>query len=547
MSRSATDMLGTPREYFHWIPGEVVIVVQLPQRVANGDLDILVEQVRSRLNAVLTRYRLRLEPYGTAGRWRDLPTMPPVRRRAFLFGQRRRFPFAAMFFHVHSTDQPALDYAPSAISYLQEHLDELAQEGLQLASAMPNWLVEVAPSLYAVGGPALPPMPPPPIELAGEHAGVAPGWHLSFIQPAIPPDMRNAQDVVIAVIDTAHHPDRVRSAAMRPELRHNRLLQRMAASLRNNDGLFEIDYDRRYYVTDEAATGRDAADKPRYYLMPDHGLFVAGIARDLAPAARIRLIRVLNDYGGGDLYNLYGALTDLETELVSGTIRNLVINLSLTIMPPLMRLPYVWFNEYSWPSNELPEAIRSLNHIETGLRLLCESLSEAGALIVAAAGNDSLAFRLRGEPPQPPRSPARYESVLSATSVNSQFAPSLFANAANIPPARTGVAAFGGDHAGMTDENGFPDAVRGLYIALTFPNGEQNTSGWADWCGTSFAAPMISALGAHLLAQGHTAADIMHTIAAGQRPASYLFGGTLDAPALLANVVRVRQGFASSG
>ena len=46
--------------------------------------------------------------------------------------------------------------------------------------------------------------------------------------------------------------------------------------------------------------------------MPDHGLFIAGLIRDIAPKASIRLIRILNDLGGGDLYNLFAALTDLE-------------------------------------------------------------------------------------------------------------------------------------------------------------------------------------------------------------------------------------------
>src|SRR5437660_9201765 len=44
-----------------------------------------------------------------------------------------------------------------------------------------------------------------------------------------------------------------------------------------------------------------------------------------------------------------------------------------------------------------------------------------------------------------------------------------------------GVATFGGDSDGMLDANGLPEAVRGVYIAPTFPGGEQNVSGWADF------------------------------------------------------------------
>ncbi|MGB8348124.1 MAG: hypothetical protein WCD86_24800, partial [Ktedonobacteraceae bacterium] len=141
----------------------------------------------------------------------------------------------------------------------------------------------------------------------------------------------------------------------------------------------------------------------------------------------------------------------------------------------------------------------------------------------------------------------RYASVLGVTSVNSRFAPSLFANAANMPPFQTGIAAFGGDHAGTLDESGLPDAVRGLYISPTFPEGEQNASGWADWCGSSFSTAMISALGAHLMAHGRTAADALLDIAAGQQRRERIFGGAPDAPSLLANVVQVRQKFGTSG
>jgi hypothetical protein len=520
----------------------MVAVVQLPRLPANGELDVLVEQVRAQLNAALAPYQLHLEPYGMSGRWRD-STLPPVRRRAFLFGLRRRNPFAALFFHVRHADPAIQDPASAALYYLRERLDELAQGGLHLVSAMPNWLLIAAPSLYNPGGPALPPRAAPSIELAGVANTLPLGWHLSFVDPAIPSVPQNAAPVTVAILDTAQHPDRVRTAALRPELRRNWLLQSLAASLRDNDGSFEIDYSRRYYLTDDVATGRDSSNNARYFLMPDHGLFVAGIVRDLAPHATIRLMRVLNDYGGGDLYNLFAALTDLEAELVAGSITRLVINLSATIMPPPRRLPYLWFDDYTWPSRQLAEPIRALQHIEEGLRLLFECLYEEGALVVAAAGNDSLYASQKGEPPAPPRAPARYDSVLSVTSVNSRHAPSLFANAANVAPYQTGIAAFGGDHAGAQDEGGLPDAVRGLYITTTFPEGEQNTSGWADWCGTSFSTAMISALSARLMAQGRAASDALLDIAAGPVRRERIFGSKPDALSLLANIVQVQQKF----
>jgi subtilisin family serine protease len=96
------------------------------------------------------------------------------------------------------------------------------------------------------------------------------------------------------------------------------------------------------------------------------------------------------------------------------------------------------------------------------------------------------------------------------------------------------------------DVNNMPDAVRGLYISPTFPLGEQNTTGWADWSGTSFAAPIISALGAHYLAQGLSSPDAMARIVMGQeQQGQHLYGKSPAVPDLLANIVRVQQRFGS--
>src|SRR5579885_527423 len=482
MSRnSIEELMGTPDELFNWVTGEMVVVVRLHRRPADEVIDILIEQVRNQLNALLSPYEIFLEPYGTQAGW-----------------------------HV--------------------------------VSAMPNWLVTAAPLYYSDGGPAAPPRPAPRVDIPTS-GGVPLGWHTSFVDQGLLLDPNGAEDVMVAVLDTAYPPDRILNAAVRPEFRRNALLQRIAADLRSENGSFEIEYDR-YPVTNEVRTGRTNNGESRYYFMPDHGIFVAGLIRDIAPGARIRLIRILNDFGGCDLYNLFAALTDLELDMVSGAIHRLVINLSLTVMPDIRRLPYVWFDHRQWPTTQLAGAFRVLTHIEDGLRLLFESLYAHGALVVAAAGNDSTSFLRQGQKPRPPRTPARFDTVLSVTSVNSRFLPSQFANLACLPPVNAGVATFGGDSSGITDMNGLPDAVRGIYIAPTFPQGEQNISGWADWSGTSFATPIISGLGAHLLAQGWSASNAITRIAAGkERRTEKLFGSGPDVPDLLANVIRVQQRF----
>ncbi|MBV9689105.1 MAG: hypothetical protein JO202_05270 [Ktedonobacteraceae bacterium] len=541
MSHTTTEFMGTPDELFHWIPGEMVVVVRLAQAPKDDSLDVLVEQIRGQLNAFLARYNLAVEHYGTHGRWSDSPMMPPIGRRAFVFGLHRKQPLIAVFFHTRRTDSTTRDPVPSALSYVQSHLEQLSQLGLHIVSAMPNWLVTAAPVFYGDGGSALPSSPAPSLDVAtADDAQV--GWQVTLLDQSIQLDAKGAQGVLVAVLDTAHHPDRICSAATRSELRRNWLLQRLTSDLSSGDGSFVVEYDR-YPLTNDVRTGRDLYGDPRYYFMPDHGVSIAGLIRDVARQARIRLIRVLNDFGGSDLYSLFAALTDLERELASGTVRQLVINLGLTIMPDIRHLPYVWFDQRQWPNTQLAGVVHVLNHLEEGLRLLFDSLAAQGALIVAAAGNDSIGARTQGLPPRSPRAPARYDTTLSVTSVNSNFAPSKFANAANVAPFATGVATFGGDAYGATDTNALPDAVRGVYISPTFPSGEHNTSGWADLCGSSFATAIISALGAHLLAQGLSAPDAIVRLAALERRGEALFGAPVDVPDLLANVIRVQQRF----
>lgn len=542
MSRNVVESSSTPDRIFHWIPGELVVIVQLPDpSIADTQLETLAEQVRIQLNALLVPYDLMLEAYGTHGRWQEDLAMPPIRRRAFIFGLLKQQPLVAIFFHTRHRDPSVIDPTPMTLSYIQRQLERLAQVGLRILSAMPNWLVTAAPALYGSGGPAVPPRPAPSIDISGS-ANAFVGWQFSLPDHQSWLDPNGAQDVTVAVLDTAQHADLVYNAANRPELSRNWLLHNLATNLQVNNGSFEIEYNR-YPVTNDVRSGRGFRDESRYYAMPGHGLFVSGIIRDIAPRARIRLIRILNDYGGSDIYNLFAALTDLEHELMAGTTRRLVLNLSLTVMPDIRRVPFLWFYDRQWPTPQLAGALRVLAHIEEGLRLLFESLAAHGVLIVAAAGNDSFRTTRKGKQPRPPRAPARYDTTLSVTSVNSRFAPSAFANAACMPPFDAGVATFGGDAFGVVDAYGWPDAVRGVYISA-FSRNEQNTSGWADWSGTSFSTAIISALGAHLLAQEQTAQQVITRIAMGQgRQSESLFGSAPEVPGLLANIVRVQQRF----
>jgi hypothetical protein len=86
MSRNPVEWMSRPDQLYYWIPGEMVVVIRLPGQVKEEAQEELVEQVRSQLNATLAPFKLTLEAYRAYGRRQETPSMPPVRRRWFVFG-----------------------------------------------------------------------------------------------------------------------------------------------------------------------------------------------------------------------------------------------------------------------------------------------------------------------------------------------------------------------------------------------------------------------------------------------------------------------------
>src|SRR5947208_13649990 len=85
--------------------------------------------------------------------------------------------------------------------------------------------------------------------------------------------------------------------------------------------------------TNVASVGKDVYGEHYPILIPDHGLFIAGIVHDIAPDARIECVRVLNSLCVGDLEKLthalariYDGMSDKDRDLF-GT--RVVMNLSL--------------------------------------------------------------------------------------------------------------------------------------------------------------------------------------------------------------------------
>lgn len=160
-----------------------------------------------------------------------------------------------------------------------------------------------------------------------------------------------------------------------------------------------------------------------------HGTHVAGIVRQVAPGARILPLRALTAEGEGDAFAVAQAI------LYAASHGARVINLSLGTPAT---------------ASVLKDAVRRA--------------SQAGALVVAAAGNEGLESK---------QYPAAANCVIGVTSVGATGAISVFAN-------RGGWVSV---------------AAPGEAILSAFPR-----DGYASWSGTSMATPFVSGQAALLFA-----------------------------------------------
>lgn len=411
--------------------------------------------------------------------------------------------------------------------------------------AMPNWFWSCVPDVDPTHG--CPVTPPFPVENAGRNGR----WKTHIHH--LPDELHHATGagVTVFVLDAFPAPEQVANAANGAG-RQNRLLQQMAEGMSVGEPFaarppaISLDYTYEIPAPDQTAvTGKDIYGRLSGIPMPDHGVFAAGLVRDLAPEARIECIRVLNDFGVGDSKSLVKALTSIAARLLPhGDLHNtpVVINLSLVLGPPECDLTRLGLDP------------RSLRELLQDLYTPLQTLAFYGAIIVASVGNDSdprdssmnpseVRFDARypaafGNPrPDHPEFPVLPE-IIPVGAVNRRGEPAAYSNY----PGPNGIATYGGDlprpdpwlpmaneHAlAHIDPNHPIDALRGVFTSPAYPALSRNdpypplmepppatqssypqypateTSCWACWAGTSFAAPIISALAARVL-QGQSA------------------------------------------
>jgi subtilisin family serine protease len=259
--------------------------------------------------------------------------------------------------------------------------------------------------------------------------------------------------------------------------------------------------------------------------MRDHGLFVASIIHTLAPKATLHLYEVLNSYGVGSLESIFDGLSIILNDIQSSKIKlPLIINCSFMLANPPDGTDNPDFPYERW--NSLVDLIENDLHLDK-------------VIIVAAAGNDN-----KYNNPHPGRRPsARYPAAftnvvgvgalpkVSPESQNGRFKAASYSNLADEPQT-DGYMTLGG-------EAGPGNGVLGMYISDYFPKPagllwwlwsiltlgrarygqcyppkflwdfirvkyKPNTTGWAWWAGTSFAAAIFSGSLAALYDPGNT-------------------------------------------
>jgi hypothetical protein len=242
----------------------------------------------------------------------------------------------------------------------------------------------------------------------------------------------------------------------------------------------------------------------------EHGLFDAAIVHHLAGKATVHLIRVLNDYGVGDLQSLAKGLALVRQD--PATPSSVVVNMSLDLVPPLPCLADVMQHFENYESglevSKCGESVRpdsSLAPITDTLGRSIADLRSAGYVLVAAAGNDSnSASGVRYYQDLPAAycgvvavagatTPMGSNWVFSGAAVNSLDPKSNRSDGqCQSLPAVAGVAPpspVAGDAAVALGDN-----ICSLYLQ-SFPasgTSAANPIGFAQWSGTSFATAYIT-------------------------------------------------------
>jgi hypothetical protein len=428
--------------------------------------------------------------------------------------------------HGHRQD-PANSPVVKLVTLINDNPDDLRQKGIPIVAASPIWLAGGTNNGSQPYGPKPVGCPlTPPIPVAIDTAcSSSPGLY-PITLPELPPILRpmSGDGVTVFVLDTLPKPEEINRAVEAAE-KNNVLLLDVANNVKLRHNRLPDSLDVPSNV--QPATGKDVEGRLVGFRMPDHGLFVAGIVRDIAPNAHVECIRVLNDYCVGDLPTLTKALEGIHNRMLQvnpdapkpdgsyeqGDLfqKPVVVNMSLVIPP-----------DEEVTSNGFKSS--DLDNLRKALLNSIQSLVYLGVVFVASAGNEG---DLRYPPANPDgtRPNALYPAAFAYHGLKPPQmmvpvgAVDKHGNAASYScyPGYLGISTYGGEVpiAARRKLNGCftgaenVDAPIGIYTSLSYPALSiddceptypvPNGNAWAYWVGTSFATPIIAALVARIL------------------------------------------------
>ncbi|KPV53952.1 hypothetical protein SE17_06630 [Kouleothrix aurantiaca] len=437
------------------------------------------------------------------------------------------------------------------INALNQNILALPDDGaVLLRIASPNWFSVPTPENTGGGGPGSRPIP---ASVASEFAGSAidaPGAPYTFTMTALPDfKPRDAtRKVDVAMFDTAYCIETLQKAYTDHATAHPIIRSLLEP---NGSGGFT---NLTVHLAPEIGVKLLAPDEVRVrrhdYNMNDHGLFVSGIIHSIAPKAQLHLYQVLNDYGLGTTQGIALAIKHLAQQREDATERRpLVVNCSFMLVMPLpgqyknngdANDQLVSFEVFQKNEEQItPDDLYLLDQFCLDLDWAFDSLRGNDALVIAAAGNDANNGQdvTGGDRPQA-RFPAAFTSVEGVGALDKNSTVMAEYSNKSDRPSYKGIVTLGGGATTFLDEAGeifdsktTPEmGVLGVYLG-NFPgdkapgkeldedepySDEENTTQWAWWSGTSFAAPIITGTAAALLGHGLTPVTVMGAIRAAE-------------------------------
>lgn len=425
----------------------------------------------------------------------------------------------ASFFKIEDLSQPG-GAAPSdsslmlrVVKKINTFLEALnQQEGGDIVAAVaaPVWLTGgtgIGP--VGQGCPLTPPMPVLENDSCSD-------WHYTLPNLSSEVQLMTGDGVTVFVLDS--FPERgVIARAARDAGDNNRLLREVDRTVSFDysilSGVQEIEDMRE---TQNAFVGKDVYGRHYAILMPDHGLFIAGILRDIAPKARIECIRVLNDLCVGDAQLITNALSNIYQRKIGA------VSDSLDGKPVVINMSLVIPTDDELQSKGVDLNGGAFKDIRAALFFHIKALTDLGVIIAASAGNEGDQREMPGSSRPDALYPAKFcyepyndDGIIPVGAVNST------GNAATYScyPGLRGVATYGGEVPAVSPKSppsanpsvDSSDMPRGIYSSVEYPPlsvdpPEQYYAApddytWAYWVGTSFATPIVSALAARILQQ----------------------------------------------